>query len=1168
MSGFAHLHLHTEYSLLDGACRIADIPSAVLEAGQSAVAVTDHGNMFGAVRFYNACKAAGVKPIIGCEVYVANGSRFDRPERSVRPYHHLVLLCKDNTGYKNLSFLVSKGYTEGFYVRPRIDLELLRDHSEGLICLSACMAGYIPQMILNGDISSAEAHAKMLSETFGKGDFYLEIQDHGIDEDAVINGGIRQISEKTGIPMAATNDVHYLKREDAGTQAMLMAISTGKTVEENRSEAFATDQFYLRTESEMRDLFADYPGAVDNCVEIVEKCSVDLDFKGYIFPHIDLEGGEDPDDFLKDLCLKGLDERIGKKEINTGRISLDEYKKRMDYELSVIADMGFSEYFIIVCDFVNYAKNNDIPVGPGRGSGAASLVAFLTGITDVDPLKFGLLFETFLNPQRVSMPDFDIDFHHIKRDKVVEYVKKRYGSDRVSRIIAFGTLGARAAVRDVGRALGVPYSDVDAVAKMIPQTEPGDQSKKMTLKRALEMPEIRRVYDSSEKARTLIDNAMKVEGMPRNVTTHAAGVVISDKAVSEYSPVAVSGGEVVTQFDMDSVSAIGLLKFDFLGLRELTTIETCVEKIREVDADFDITKIPEDDRETFELLSRGDTIGVFQLESAGMRRMLCGLKPNSLNDLMLALALYRPGATKFIDTLIENRQNGVKDRYRISGTAEILKETYGCIVYSEQVIQILRAVAGYSFGEADVVSRAIKKKKHEVIESERNTFISGAVAKGAKESDAQRLFDDIEGFSKYGFKKSHAAAYGIISYRTAYLKAHYPAFYFSSIMSTELGETKSVVKYIEDAEHFGIKLMVPDINESDIGFTVTPEGNIRYGLLALKNVGANYAAKIVSERKQRPFSGFTDFVKRIAAYDPGKKQIESLIKSGAFDSFGETRHTLLSSYEEIVDLAAKKNRSELDGQLDIFSTVEDDDMYHLTKFPEFDLSVLLLYEKEVSGMYMSAHPIDKYDSLLSKFPHSPISSVTDVDDEDENVLDHSSAVLAGIISSVTVKDSKSGKMAFVTIEDRTGSIEAIVFSELYKRSIEYLVADEGIALDGEITTREGEAPKILAKSIRSFRELSSEKENSQRKTPAKEPEHNGVRDAVPQKIFLRVPSLDSPEWKKANAIINIFGGSTRVIVFDKSESKYSAISNKGVTADEFVVNELKNVLGEDSVVLQ
>ena len=1162
MSGFVHLHLHSEYSLLDGACRVSDIPAAVKAQGQTAVAITDHGNMFGAVKFYKACVAEGVKPIIGCEVYVAVGKHTEHPRQNDRPYHHLILLCKNDKGYENLIKLVSLGYTEGFYKRPRVDDELLAKYSDGLICLSACMVGYIPQAILRGEEDKATQYALKLNEIFGEGNFYLEIQDHSLADDKTINEGVARISKSTGIPMVATNDVHYLRREDAETQAVLMAVQMNKTIDEGRNEAFETDEFYLRSEDEMRALFSAYEGAVDNTVRIAEQCSFDFDFSRRIFPTIDLEGA-DPHVFLYDLVDRCLDEKIRSGKITFTRFDLDTYKKRIEYELSVICSMGFAEYYLIVWDFVKFARENDVPVGPGRGSGAGSLVAYIIGITDIDPIEYDLLFEAFLNPERVSMPDFDIDFHHQRRDEVFEYVKRKYGEDRVSKIITFGTLAARAAIRDVGRALGLSYAEVDAVAKAIPQNTP---TSKIKLADALKTPELKKMYESSERVRRLCDISLGVEGMPRNMSTHAAGVVISDKPVSDYAPLAVSGNVTVTQFDMDSVSSLGLLKFDFLGLTELTTIDNCVRAIRERVPNFDIDNIPLDDKKTYELLSRGDTVGVFQLESSGMRRMLAEMKPSCIRDVMVALALYRPGSAKFIDTFLANRKSGKKLSYPIPSLAAILDETNGCIVYQEQVMEIFRAVAGYSYAKADIVRRAISKKKHGVIEAERVSFIEGAVSKGAGRESAEKLFDDMIGFSNYGFKKSHAAAYGILSYRTAYLKANYPTQYFAALISSELGNTAKVAQYIEDAKRFGVRLLVPDINESTAYFTVTPDNNIRYGLLALKNVGSSFASAIVAQRQDNPFSGFADFLIRMSEIDSNKKQIESLIKAGAFDSFGTTRSTLLASYEEMLELLAKKSRADVDGQMDMFSSDSEVNAdYKYKDLPELEEHVKLKFEKEVSGLYLSSHPLDRYRDLIRDAGSTPIGDLTDTDSDTEKPCDHTRVTVSGMITGLSKKDSRNGKMTFVTLEDKTGVIEIIVFPALYNRAAELLIKDSLVTVSGEINSRENETPKIVADDVHRLGDV---------KRPASQPPQVSIAPdkrgaAAPgHKLYLRVDSLASPGWSRAEALINIFGGDTAVVVYDASSKKYSALSNKGVSADAFVLGELKEVLGAGNVVLK
>ncbi|MBQ4054709.1 MAG: DNA polymerase III subunit alpha, partial [Clostridia bacterium] len=906
MADFVHLHLHSEYSLLDGACRISQIPDAALKAGQSAVAITDHGNMFGVVDFYNSCKKAGVKPIIGCEVYVSSGDMKDRSySENKRSYYHLVLLCENELGYRNLIHMVSRSYTEGFYIKPRIDLSLLKEHSEGLICLSGCLAGSIPQAILGGALNDAKKQALWFSRLFGEDRFYLEIQDHGMPEDKIVNSGILSISRETGIPMVATNDVHYLDKADADTQATLMCVQMNRVVTDGRPVGFESDEYYLKSFEEMNMLFSGYENALENSVKIADMCNFDFDFERHIFPKVELEAGVTPADFLRKLAYDCLDKKEAQGSIDYSVNPKEEYVSRIDYELSVICSMGYAEYYIIVWDFVNFAKNNQIPVGPGRGSGAGSLVAYLIGITDVDPIEYDLLFEAFLNPERISMPDFDIDFCYFRRDEVFDYVRRKYGDDRVSKIITFGTLAARAAVRDIGRALGMSYSDVDAVAKLIPS------GPKVRLSDAVKTPAIAKLYSENAKIRKLLDLSIAVEGMPRNASTHAAGVVICDRPISEYVPLAVSGEVLVTQFDMNTIASLGLLKFDFLGLRYLTVIDDCEKLIRKKDPDFDIEKISLEDKKTYELLSSGRCIGLFQLESDGMRRMLSEMKPHCIRDVMVAIALYRPGPAKFIDRFIENRRDGKKSEYSIPALAEILDETYGCIVYQEQVMQIFRVIAGYSYGKADIVRRAISKKKLDVIEKERVNFINGAVSQGSSASDAENLFEDMIGFANYGFKKSHAASYGILSYRTAYLKAHYPAEYFSALLSSELGNTAKTVQYINDAEHLGIKLLPPDINESDVNFGVSADGNIRYGLLALKNVGESYVRAIISERRNSNFEGLADFLIRMKSCDTNRKQIESLIKSGAFDRLGVTRSSMLVAYEEMIDLLSSDKRRNL-----------------------------------------------------------------------------------------------------------------------------------------------------------------------------------------------------------------------------------------------------------------
>ena len=1161
MADFVHLHLHSEYSLLDGACRISDIPKAVRASGQSAVAITDHGNMHGVVDFYNACKAEGIKPIIGCEVYVAPSDMRDRnPGDAGRAYYHLVLLCENETGYRNLIHMVSRSYTEGFYVKPRIDMELLAKHSEGLICLSACLAGSIPQAILKGAVLQAQKQAVYFDKLFGRGRFYLEIQDHGQSEDATVNAGIVEISRNTGIPMVATNDVHYLRKKDAETQAALMCIQMNRVITDGRPIGFDVDEFYLKTADEMQTLFAAYEGALENSVKIAEMCNFDFDFSGHVFPKVDLDGDIAPEAFLRDLAYKSLYEKESNEKVDFNRIPEKAYTERIDYELSVICSMGYAEYYIIVWDFVNFARKNHIPVGPGRGSGAGSLVAYLIGITDVDPIDYDLLFEPFLNPERISMPDFDIDFCYFRRDEVFDYVRRKYGDERVSKIVTFGTLAARAAVRDVGRALGMPYAEVDAVAKLIPS------GPKIHLSDALKVPALASLYTTSDKVKRLIDISLAVEGMPRNISTHAAGVVICDKPISEYVPLAVSSDVVVTQFDMNTIASLGLLKFDFLGLRYLTVISDCEKQIRKKIPDFNIETIPLDDKITYDLLSSGKCVGLFQLESEGMRRMLAEMKPSSIRDVMVAIALYRPGPAKFIDRFIENRKYNKSSEYAIDALAEILDETYGCIVYQEQVMQIFRVIAGYSYGKADIVRRAISKKKLKVIEEERVNFISGAVSLGAKKEDAEKLFEDMIGFANYGFKKSHAAAYGILSYRTAYLKTHFPAEYFAALLSSELGNTAKMTQYITDASKLGIKLLAPDINESGVNFTVSQDGNIRYGLLALRNVGESYVRAIIAERKNGRFKDLAEFLIRMSDHDTNRKQVESLIKSGAFDRLGIARSSLLVSYEDMLGLLSADRRRNLDGQVDMFAqdaTLDTD--YKYKELPELDLRTRLALEKEVSGMYFSGHPLDSYADVFENKSNTAIGELIDPDRDQTRFADKKTITVSGLISSLERKKSKGGEMAFVCVEDRTGEVEVIVFSNLYSTCLELITLDTPITVVGEISNKEDEDPKIIARSITPIGINSVSVTESAKEKGIAAPEK---AEDIEHKLYLRLDDITSSMFKRIDAMINIFSGKVKVVIYDKKSGKYSSITNKGIAATDFVLSELREMLGKENVVLK
>ena len=1165
MADFVHLHLHSEYSLLDGACRIKDIPGIVKENGHSAVAITDHGVMYGVIEFYNTCKAAGIKPIIGCEVYVADRSRY---ERSGHP-SHLVLLCKNMTGYRNLIYMVSKGFTEGFYSKPRIDLDMLRDHSEGLIALSACLSGKIPKLLLDSQLDAAKEYASTMLSIFGREDFYIELQNHGLSDQMRVLPQLERIARELDIQMVATNDCHYLRRKDAKTQATLVCIQTNNVITDGRPIGFETDEFYYKSTDEMRMLFGRYEGALENTVKIAEKCNVEFEFDKLNLPRFKCPDGVPPADYLRKLTYDRLEEKINDGRIVFGDHTRDEYLVRIEYELSVIDKMGYSEYFLIVQDYVMFAKNSGISVGPGRGSGAGSLVAYIIGITDVDSIKFDLLFERFLNPERVSMPDIDIDFCYRRRDEVIKYVASKYGEDHVSQIITFGTLAARAAVRDVGRALGMPYADVDAVAKAIPR-ELG-----ITIDQAMKSPDLKELYESSEKVKTLIDIARAIEGMPRNVSVHAAGVVITEKKVSDYVPLATSNDTVVTQYDMDTVAKLGILKFDFLALRYLTIIQDACDQIRLTVPGFDIEKIELDDESTYKLLSAGDTEGVFQLESAGMRQMLTEFKPRSIDDILAAIALYRPGPMDSIPKYIEQRNHPENITYSTPILEPILSSTYGCIVYQEQVMSIFREIAGYTYGHADIVRRAMSKKKASVMEAERKTFIEGAAEKGIDTETATELFEDMASFANYAFNKSHAAAYAIISYRTAYLKAHYPREYFSALLTSVLDSQGKISEYISDAEKRGIHVLAPSINESDMYFSASGE-NIRFGLVALKNVGRQFVAAIINERRGKPFASFEDFINRMSGSELNKRQVETLIKSGAFDSLGVYRSRLLASYEKMLEGLASRSRSNLDGQLDMFSFVSQSSpsvvsSYEYPMIAEFSMRDLLMQEKEVSGMYFSGHILDGYSKNISAVDHTSLSDFKRNEEGDIGFSDRQRVTVVGLITSISAKTTKKEeRMAFFTLEDKYSSVECIAFPSQYVRCSHDIRPDNAVIVEGNVTFRDEDEPSIIISSIKPLTENALYVDDP---TPKRTETHitkKANESEVPQrakKLYLRVPARESEQFMKAVNLIDIFEGSTQVIFYPMDEKSYFSYS-RPINASEFVLSELSELLGEGNVVFK
>lgn len=1165
---FVHLHLHSEYSLLDGACRVNEIPKRAKELGMSAVALTDHGVMFGSVAFYNACIAEGIKPIIGCEVYCAKRSRFDNTASSETEPDHLVLLVKNEVGYKNLTYMVSLAYKEGFYRKPRIDVDLLEDHSEGLICLSACLSGYIPRHIMQGDVSGAEEFALKLDSIFGRGNFYLELQDEGIEGQKMVNECIAGISERTGIPLVATNDVHYLRREDAFTQSVMMCIQTNSLISDGRPLGFEADEFYMKSPDEMSKLLGRYDGAIENTVKIAEKCNYEFTFGKTFLPRFDPPDGINANDYLKQLAYEGLNRREKDGSIvYDGKFSREDYILRIDYEHVVISSMGYSSYFLIVSDFVNYAKSKRIPTGPGRGSGAGSLIAYLLSITEVDPVKYSLLFESFLNPQRVSMPDFDIDFCYRRRDEVIEYVGRKYGRDHVCQIITFGTMAAKAALRDVGRALGMSYSKVDSIVRALPEAKGG-----ITLKDAMEDKSFRAIIEGDDEARELVRIATDLEGMPRNASTHAAGVVITDKPVHEYVPLSVNSDTVVTQFDMDTVAKLGLLKFDFLALRYLTVIDDTEKLVQISDPSFSLSEIPFDDEETYELISSGKTDGLFQLESEGMKQLLMQMKPSSITDIMVAIALYRPGPMDSIPRFLKNRTDMSNLKYKIDCLKEILDETCGCIVYQEQVMQVFREVAGYTYGKADVVRRAIAKKKPGVIEKERESFVAGAVQRGHDRDDAEALYSEMTDFANYGFKKSHAAAYAFISYQTAYLKAHYAPMYYASLISSVFGNQNKMNEYIIECSKMGIKTLPPDINESGTGFSVS-DGNIRYGLPAIKNVSSQFIERVVNERRGRPFTSFYDFVSRMQGSDLNRRQVESLIKAGAFDSLGVFRSRLLASCNDIIESCQRRAHSAVAGQIDMFSSDTVEIKY--PDIPEFPIPEKLRLEKESAGMYLSGHVLDGYNKHINDLDVIGIYDILEgISDGRSRYKEKQIVKVAGVISSVTKKNTKNGElMYFLTLEDRGGECEVIVFPKSLIQYRPLLDIDRVIKIEAEISLKDG-ALKLILRSASEINDDASYVPALNTKTEVK-PIESERRLSEPvseqgqklRRLYLKVKSMESPAFKRAMAICEIFDGSTQVVIFDDSNKKY-VLSNVLTADNEFVINELVEVLGEGSVVLK
>ena len=1049
---FVHLHVHTEYSLLDGACRIDTAAKRAAELGMPALAVTDHGVMYGAVAFYKACKAAGIQPIIGCEVYVAPRTLHDKEQTKDRDYSHLVLLCRNERGYHNLCRLVSVSFTEGFYVKPRIDWELLREHCEGLICLSGCVRGYIPQCVLRGDYEEAKRKAFELRELFGEDGFYLEIQNHGIQEEERAFAGLIRLSKETGIPLVLTNDAHYIKKEDAYYQDVLMAIQTGKSVADPDRMKMETQELYLKNEEEMALLFPGQQEAMENTLKIASLCRFDFEFGHYHLPKFKLPAGESSSSaYLRKLCEKGFHNRFSDRP---------EVHSQLDYELDMIEKMGFVDYFLIVADFIGYAKRNGIPVGPGRGSAAGSVVSYCLNITDVDPVKYSLFFERFLNPERVSMPDIDVDFCVNRRSEVIEYVQRLYGSDHVAQIVTFGTMAARMAIRDVGRVLDVSYADTDKVAKQIPA------ALNMTIDEALNLSKpLRDLYDGDETIRQLIDVSRALEGMPRHASTHAAGVVITEKPVYEYVPLATNDGVPVCQYQMTTLEELGLLKMDFLGLRNLTVLEDAAGMVRQTEPEFSVENIPEDDAATFEMLARGSTNGVFQLESAGMTAVCTGIRARSIEDITAIIALYRPGPMDSIPRFIECSQHPEKITYKHELLRPILEVTYGCIVYQEQVIQIFRQLAGFSLGQADMIRRAMSKKKHAVIDAERIAFvhgdksrgIAGAIANGVPEAVADSIYDEILDFASYAFNKAHAVSYAIICYRTAYMKRHYPQQYMAALLTSVLDVSSKIAVYIAECRDMGIQLLPPDVNESDADFTVAGS-NIRFGLAAIKGVGRAAVSELTRERAAGgAFRDFEDFLRRMSGKELNRRAMENMILAGCFDSMGFSRKALMEAIGPALESIIRERRDNIEGQMDLFGMLSEENTgtplrIRIRPLEEYAKQERMAKEKEVTGLYLSGHPMDEYRDAVRKAGAVPIGALlADFASETgpESFSDGQQVLLAGVVESAKTKTTKNNNlMCTIRLEDDSGGIEVIAFQRVLEQGNAYLNPNSAVAVSG------------------------------------------------------------------------------------------------------------------------
>ena len=1188
---FTHLHLHTEYSLLDGACRIPKLVERIKALGMTSCAITDHGVMYGCIDFYSAMKDAGIKPIIGCEVYVCR----DRLDKSAanREYSHLILLCENNTGYQNLMKLVSEGFLTGYYYRPRIDYNLIRQHSEGLICLSACLSGDLPKLLLQGRYDDAEAYVREMQDIFGEKNFYVEIMDHGIREEKIVMPRLISLAREMNVPLVATNDCHYLEEKDADAQEVLLCIQTGKTLDDANRMRMDTRQLYVKSEDEMRTLFAACPDAVDRTQEIADRCNVEFEFGVTRLPHYPVPEGETALSMLTCLTHEGLRERYPDAK------ETDEPWQRLNYELNVISSMGYVDYFLIVWDFIRYAKSQGIMVGPGRGSGAGSIVAYSLGITMLDPLKYQLLFERFLNPERVSMPDIDVDFCYERRQEVIDYVARKYGADHVSQIITFGTLQAKGCIRDVGRVLGMSYQDTDAVAKAIP-FDLG-----MTLEKALTLsPLLKTMYDEQPEVHRLIDTAMTLEGMPRHASTHAAGVLITGKPVMEYVPLQRNDEVITTQYPMGTIERLGLLKMDFLGLRTLTVIRDTLDMLRAQGIDMKPEDIPRDDPAVYEMISAGDTDGVFQLEGGGMRTFLTNMKPTCFEDIIAAISLYRPGPMESIPRYIQGKQNPSSIHYETEKLRPILDVTYGCMVYQEQVMQIVRDLAGYSYGRSDLVRRAMAKKKHKVMAQEREYFIHGklnddgtidvpgCVRNGVPEEVASHLYDEMTAFASYAFNKSHAAAYAVVCIETAWLKRYHPVPFMAAILNSVYGNPAKIAAYIQYCRSRGIAILPPDVNRSQWKFTVAkaPDGQlgILFGLGAVKTVGQGAVDAIIRERKNGAYRDIFDFCRRIDTSECNKRVVESLIKAGAFDGMGGNRPQLMAVFESAMDANSSLRKQTVDGQISLFDMAFGgaplvQENHTLPNLPDYPLRQRLALEKEIAGVYITGHPLDDYRDVLGKLPFS----TADLDGLEERAdrglsLDGQIVDMGGILTEVKGKATKKGAyMGFITLEDLTGQIECLVFPKVYERYQGMMAVDDLVVLHGRLSIREEEAPKLLVEKLIPLEAWHPEEsppaatmgQSTARPVPppkrhtSEAPKLTDAQAAAkaPRKLYLR---LNRPQMDAASSTLSLYPGSVPVYLHLPAEKMTLLAPKTGwCDASDGCLNRLNALLGAENVKL-